>query len=536
MTEDAPRQTEERRQETASQSHLQAVPAALIAQLQRALLPAIVPVLPRAVIGARYQVASDSDAAGGGWYDAIALRDGTVALVVGDVAGAGTGAAAAMGQLRAVLGDQLVTNADLDVALRTADAIAERTPELLATTMVAAQLSPAEGWLRYVTCGHPPPLLIGPDGVTRFLAATGTGPLGTGSPMLARTTAVEPGDCLLLYAAGLVQRRGSTVTKGMQELAMAAGAAVATQEQDPGRAGEQLSTFDPDRLCGNVVELMEHGGGHADDVTAMAVRLRPAPVVPLSLLLPADESSVLEVRRAFADWLAEIDAAGRDSNDLMLAVVEMVTNAVEHAYPPDRRGTVRFSASLAPDGILVCQVSDQGRWREPDSTSAYRGHGLMVAGQLVDQLQVSMHRAADEEAAREPGTVVTLRHRLGRPATIGTDVSPAPARPSGVSFGFELDGGGAVPHARVSGQVDACSAERLAQRLLAACRGGTLPIIVDLADVSYFASSAVRALYQVQELLTAHHKALTIVAPEGSAAAALLDVVGLPHLESAVLS
>ncbi|MGN6679480.1 MAG: PP2C family protein-serine/threonine phosphatase, partial [Streptosporangiaceae bacterium] len=245
MTEDAPRQTEQRRQETAPQSHLQAVPAALIAQLQRALLPAIVPVLPRAGIGARYQVASDSDTAGGGWYDAIALRDGTVALVVGDVAGAGTGAAAAMGQLRAVLGDQLVTHADLDVALRTADAIAERTPELLATTMVAAQLSPAEGWLRYVTCGHPPPLLIDPDGGTRFLAATGTGPLGTGSPMLARTTAMEPGDCLLMYAAGLVQHRGSTVTKGMQELAMAARAAVATQEQDPGRAGEQLSTFDP---------------------------------------------------------------------------------------------------------------------------------------------------------------------------------------------------------------------------------------------------------------------------------------------------
>jgi len=160
----------------------------------------------------------------------------------------------------------------------------------------------------------------------------------------------------------------------------------------------------------------------------------------------------------------------------------------------------------------------------------------MVAGQLVDQIQVSIDRAGDDAAAREPGTVVTLRHRLGRPATIGTDISQRTERRSGVSFDLELDGAGAVPYARVTGQVDGSSAERLAQRLLAACRGGTLPIIVDLADVTYCASSAIRAIYQVQDLLATHQNALTVVAPEGSAAGALLEVVGLPHVESAVLS
>jgi anti-anti-sigma factor len=536
MTEDAPHRPAERRQVTASHARLHAVPA-LIAQLQRVLLPTTLPVLPRATIGARYQVASDSDAAGGGWFDAIALSDGTVALVVGDVAGAGASAVAAMSQLRAVLGDQLATHADLDVALRRADAVATRTPDLLATTMVLAQLSPAERWLRYATCGQPPPLVIGADGGTRFLAATGAGPLGTGSPPLAKTFAMQPEDsCLLLYTAGLVHRRGSTVTKGMQELALAARAPIARQSPQPERTGDQPSAFDPDWLCGQVVELMEHGGGCADDVTAMAVQLRSAPAPPLSLSLPADEASVLAVRRAFADWLAEIDAAARDKNDLMLAVVEMVTNAVEHAYPPDRRGSVQFSAALAPDGILVCQVSDQGRWREPDHANGYRGHGLMVAGQVVDQIQVSTDRPAADAPVREAGTVVTLRHRLGRPATIGVDVSPVPARPPGVSFGLQVDRGVAVPHVRVTGQVASSSADRLAQRLLAACRGGTLPIVVDLADVTYLASSTIRAIYQVKELLGAHQKTLTIVAPEGTAAAALLDVVGLPHAESPVLS
>ena len=82
----------------------------------------------------------------------------------------------------------------------------------------------------------------------------------------------------------------------------------------------------------------------------------------------------------------------------------------------------------------------------------------------------------------------------------------------------------------MSGAVDGGSAERLAQRLLAACRGGTLPLVIDLVGVTYLASSAVRAIYQVRELLTVHKQELAIIAPAGCAAAELLDLVRLPHV------
>ncbi|MGN6796285.1 MAG: SpoIIE family protein phosphatase [Streptosporangiaceae bacterium] len=532
MSEHAPRLPKDRRQATASQYRFLAVPT-VMAELQRALLSATLPVLPRATIGARYQAAGDSDAAGGGWFDAIPLVDGTVALAVGDVAGSGTSAVAAMGELRTVLGDQLATEPDLEVAVRRADALAQRKPELLAATMVLAQLSPEGGWLRYATCGHPPPLVIGQDGGSRFLASTGTGPLGTGSPPLASTATLQPEDCLLLYSIGLIQRPGSTAAEGMAELATTARATMSGRQRT--QTGNHRSVRDPDMLCSRPVELLDRSG-YADDVTTLAVQLMAEPVPALNILRPAQETSVLEIRRAFADWLAEIDAAAPDRNDLMLAVVEMVTNAVEHAYPPDQRGRVQLSAALAPDGTLECRVTDQGRWRQPDHAAGYRGHGLMVAGRVVDQLRVSINGPVGDEPAREPGTVVTLRHRLGRPASFGTDVSARDGRPSDVSFGLELDGGGPVPHATVSGHVAGGSADRLAQRLLAACRGGTLPIVVDLAGVSYLASSAIRAIYEVKELLSAHQQTLTIVAPPASAAAAMLDIVRLPHVESAVLS
>ena len=41
--------------------------------------------------------------------------------------------------------------------------------------MVLAVLDPAGGVLRYTTCGHPAPLVIGGDGGSRFLPATAGG-------------------------------------------------------------------------------------------------------------------------------------------------------------------------------------------------------------------------------------------------------------------------------------------------------------------------------------------------------------------------
>lgn len=60
-------------------------------------------------------------------------------------------------------------------------------------------LDPAGGQLRYVTCGHPEPLIVGADGATRFLPATGTGPLGTGSAPVLHTATLAPGELVLLH-------------------------------------------------------------------------------------------------------------------------------------------------------------------------------------------------------------------------------------------------------------------------------------------------------------------------------------------------
>ena len=194
----------------------------VVTALQEALLPTALPVLPGARIVARYLVAAEDQVAGGDWFDAIPRADGSVVLVVGDVVGHGVTGSAAMGQLRAVLADALATDDDPLVALTRADAFAARTPLLRATTLAMVVLDPATGALHHASCGQPPPLVVGPDGATRFLSGTGTGPLGTGSAPVLVEDELAADEVVLLYSDGLIERPNRTLEDGMEELATVA--------------------------------------------------------------------------------------------------------------------------------------------------------------------------------------------------------------------------------------------------------------------------------------------------------------------------
>src|SRR5271165_5705058 len=500
----------------------------VVAELQEALLPATLPVLPRARIAARYLVAGQEQSAGGDWFDAIPLADGSVALVVGDVVGHGVAASAAMGQLRAVLTELLAAEADLGRVLERTDAFAARTPALRAATLALAVLDPADGKLRYTTCGHPPPLVIGIDGTARYLEGTGARPLGTGSPPILATSALAPGELVLLYSDGLVEQPDRTIDEGMAELA----------ETAAGAAAEQALAFaaDPaaERVCQRTVEPLTRTG-RADDITALAAQRLADPVPSLRLELPSERASLTTARDAFAGWLSRLDVAAEDWEELHLALVEVFTNAIEHAYPRDQPGIIELEASLGDDGKVECRVTDYGSWRPPDPADADRGHGLMVAGQVVDQLLVSHPRRLADGTAGSRGTIVTLRHRLGRPAVLASGHDSAHAgHPADPPFAVDTSiAESATARALVRGPVDITTADQLARRLLSVSRGGTVPLVADLTGVTQLASAGVRALYAVSRQMAAHGQDLTLITAPGSAAHAVLNLVQLAHVAAA---
>jgi anti-sigma regulatory factor (Ser/Thr protein kinase)/anti-anti-sigma regulatory factor len=530
------RQVAEAKQQVADAERRCEAAQEMVAQWQEALLPTALPVLPRARIAARYLVSGPDEPAGGDWFDAIPCADGRIALAVGDVVGHGVAASAAIGQLRTVLAELLAAEADLAYLLERIDAFAARTPALRAATLALAVLDPADGTLRYTTCGHPPPLVVGTDGAARFLDGTGTGPLGTGSVPVLASGMLAPGELVLLYSDGLIERPDRTIPEGMADLAAVAGDAVAGRTVALNAVPPGVDASAAERVCQLTVELLTRTG-YADDVTALAAQRIADPVPALRLELPSERASLTVARDAFAEWLGRLDVTAEDREALHLAMVEIVTNAIEHAYPDGEAGFVGLEAALGDDGSVECRITDQGTWQRPDPAKADRGHGLMVAGQVVDAMLVSHPPQPASEPEREKaggtrGTVVALRHRLRRPAILAAGhrnagVMAYPSElPFSVDTSIQADG---TARALVSGPVDISTADQLTRRLLAACRGGTVPLVAVLTGVTQLASAGVRALYLVRDRLAAHELDLTLITEPGSSAQLVLDLVHLSH-------
>lgn len=474
----------------------------LVMALQDALLPGDLPVLPCLELSARYLLASDDTAAGGDWFDAVVRDDGTVALVVGDVVGHGVAASAVMGQLRAALHQRLLTDDDLGESLEALDRYARSGPDARAATVCVAQLDPATGALAYCTAGHPAPLVVGSDGRTRFLEPTGGAPLATHGDFPVRHEQLAEGELLLLYTDGILERPGVPPSRSTLDLARVAGDAV--------RHGATIRA--PDRVCEEVLELLIRLSGYRDDITLLAARPARA-VEPLRLRRRADHRAVRAVREELADWLERLGVRPLDELCVQHAVGELVTNAVEHAYPPGTTGSVRVDADVDATGHLVLCVRDQGSWAPPPD-DPHRGHGLALVHEFVDHVSVERHGY---------GTAVTIRHRLARPAHL----LRADNGQHGLAqeMPFEVDDLREERRLVVRGVVDVSSSDSLRHSVLHASHGGTTSLVVDLAGVTHLASAGVQVLSEV----TAEHAGLELRAPVGSVAQHVLETVRLPY-------
>ncbi len=472
--------------------------AAMLA-MQRTLLPEL-PVLPGARIEAHYVPAEQDTAAGGDWFDAIPLEDGRVALVVGDVVGHGAVAAATMGQLRAVTAHLFADGADLVDVSAAVDRYAARVRGARGASACLAVLDPGTGTLDWVTHGHPPPLLVDRAGA-RFLTGTpagggdsaggavvGTasgGLLGIGAaPAAVRSAQVPVGATLLLYTDGLVESRTRGLVDGLVELRRTADgggtATGATHDASPSSA-LVLARLGPD--------------GFDDDVTVLAVQRTDA-VPALSVVLDGELPALRSARRALAAWLEPLDLDPEDVDNLLMAVSEALSNALEHAYPgvpvdatTPAAAPVTLQASLGVDGVVRIAVGDRGRWRRPAVHPGNRGRGLQMMRLLVDTVVLDHDRPGG-------GTTVELSRRLTRPAVFGT------ARRSTVRSGrpdLVLDvEPGPHPVVRARGVVDMVTAGVLRQKLLDVGRGGVVPVLLDLDGLDLLASAGVAVLHELR--------------------------------------
>jgi hypothetical protein len=169
-------------------------------------------------VAARYRPASGQLSVGGDWYDVIALPDGRRALVVGDCVGHGLASAAAMGQLRSASRALLLEGRPPVEVLGAMDDFARSVPGGDCATMACAVIDLAQLRISYACAGHPPPLLVS-GGIGSWLDGGRSGPLGyaLGDRQQAEAT-ISPGDLLVLYSDGLVERRSESIDDGLDRL------------------------------------------------------------------------------------------------------------------------------------------------------------------------------------------------------------------------------------------------------------------------------------------------------------------------------
>jgi two-component system, chemotaxis family, sensor kinase Cph1 len=219
--------------------------------LQRSLLPESIPTLERWQLSAHYEPAAGGRV-GGDWYEAFELRDGRLIVLLGDVAGHGITAAGTMAQLRNVLRAQLFAGSAPAEALKQLNDFCVHLLPRAFATVIAARVDLDSGQVEAASAGHLIPYLTS-------AAAAVQAPITLSPPIglkrvtyTASTFAIDPGQGLVMYSDGLVERYGESIDDGIERLAATLGGAA-------------------DASASSIRTAMEWGDAH-DDVTIVTLR------------------------------------------------------------------------------------------------------------------------------------------------------------------------------------------------------------------------------------------------------------------------
>ncbi|MCY0916687.1 SpoIIE family protein phosphatase [Streptomyces sp. H27-G5] len=337
--------------------------------------------LQRAILGpsrlpdgfaVRYEPATRPLEVGGDWYDTVTLPDGRIGIVVGDCVGRGLEAASVMGQLRSACRALLLQDASPAQTLMALDQFAAGVPGAVCTTVFCGVLNAETGQLTYSSAGHPPGILVQPDGATRLLEDGRSLPLAVrpGNQRPEGSCTIPARSTLLLYTDGLVERRRRPLSAGIDQ------ASEALQD------GRNTSVDD---LATHVMSRLAPVDGYDDDVALLLYR-HPA---PLEMSFPAESSQLAPVRKTLRGWLAQCDLPPTTVQNVLVAAGEACANAIEHGHRDAPGETIYFRAEAYVDNLHLT-VADTGHWKAPQpELNTHRGRGMGLMRALMQQVTIT---------------------------------------------------------------------------------------------------------------------------------------------------
>lgn len=370
---------------------------------QRALLPDQVPVLPRVSLVAHYVAAAGQRAVCGDFYDFVTLRDGRMALVIGDVCGIGPSAANDAALSRYTLRSLAARESDPGILLRSMNELihAQSSNERF-VRMLLGVLDPERAVLEYANAGHVPPVLFrAARGEVEWLAEGGL-PLGVedGVDYKVARIELEPRDMLVFYTDGLTEapRHGRPFGQGKFSDLVA--------EYGVGTPGELVQALrrSVDAWVSNDLR---------DDLALVVTQVVPDSTLEeptRELVVPNEPVRVPEVRAFVASFLADVRAPVDVSGEVLLATGEAAANANRHGKRTDGRSEIRVQCSFQRSMVSVTIADDGGGFDAalihsaglPDRFAS-GGRGLYLMRELMDEVDVDSSSA---------GTTITMRRRM----------------------------------------------------------------------------------------------------------------------------
>ncbi len=329
---------------------------------------------------------------GGDWYDVVPVPGQRIGVLVGDCVGRGLPAAAVMGQLRSAGQAVLLRASGPAEALTDLDTFASRIPAAVCTSVFCAIIDPAAATVTYSSAGHPPPILVGPDGSRSLLDQAQSLPLAV-LPADARrkqASALLPaGATLMLYTDGLAERRHVPLEDGIS----AAASLLAAHRAEH-----------PDTVADQITSGMMPPAGFEDDVAVLIYRHPPEPMKVHATV--EDPSCLAAIRARLRQWMPAAGIDAQAGADILLAVGEATANAYEHAPAGRGEGQAPVQIDITARMVgatLEVTVTDTGSWRPPRQDPGTRGHGIAFMHALMDEATIS---------TTEHGTTVTMSKEL----------------------------------------------------------------------------------------------------------------------------
>lgn len=320
-----------------------------------------------------YAPSSDHARVGGDWFDISYVRERAIGIVVGDVVGHDIEAAAAMGQLRLITRSYGFECDNAVEVLEKVDNLVEGLEVPHQASLVYARLKqPALGtsnWgMEYIRAGHLPPVLIHKGKPTLLNEANGS---LIGFRKRARSSARQvlvPGDIVVLYTDGLIERRDRPMQHGLQRLLEVASEGLFRSAKALGEyLLSKLADAPEDDMALVILRVPQPGEVHNGAHASKRVRASFA----------SEPGSVGRARKLLAEVCAKWNLPPQPSSELVLS--ELVSNAVVHGW-----GQIILRLFQDGGGIRI-EVED----RNPTGPRKLDGHLERSGGygiKIVDKL------------------------------------------------------------------------------------------------------------------------------------------------------